>query len=544
MPAGGVATWGAARFGQLGHGRKQHTEVGAPTSVGTLAGRPLSAIACGSFHSACIVAASPSEVHTWGRGVLGLLGHGDEEDSLQPRPVRALAGISVRAIACGLYQTAAVTDRGELFCWGWKLERFDGPAGPSSVVCEGYTTRPERIRGELEGAEVRQVSCGHYCTAAATSDGRLYTWGQGERGQLGQGHARDLTEPTRVVTLDGHFVWDAKFGKGWLLVLTARGELCTCGAGDGGVLGRPRGLLQMGGGALSPSKAGASSYADELTLRPIPSLRGSRVCAISCGERHGACILADSGEVLTWGSPLYRKLGYDALDDVTAPSPVPSLQGKRFVEVACAAHSTLALTDGGQPYAWGALAGRAAPPEAVRLGGVAACTIGAGGNHFGAAIGEYPVISAGDLALARKVGFEPARTRAAVSAAVASELGPISTLLEKGVDANAEPEAVLRELHELRGLLALEEQKRDTTNRDLMELQQQLQQVLVDEELLRERRGGAEPPPAPAVNKGVAVVDKKTYEAMLPDEQVEINLFGFKLAVATSKKRQEPAPVQ
>lgn len=523
MASGGVATWGAARFGQLGHGRKQHTEVQNPTSVAVLSGRPLSAIACGTFHSACVVAAAPSEVHTWGRGALGLLGHGDEEDCLQPRPVRALAGIGVRTVACGLYQTAAITEHGELWCWGWKLERVDGPAGPGSAITEGYSTRPERVYGELSTAEVRQVSCGHYCTAAATSDGRLYTWGKGERGQLGHGHARDTVDPTRVASLDGHFVWDARYGKNWLLVLTARGELCTCGAADGGVLGRPRGALGGGG--------------DELHLQPISSLQGSPVCAISCGEHHGACILAESGEVLTWGSPAYGKLGYDAGEDVTTPSPVPLLLDKRCVEIACAAHSTLALTDSGQLYSWGHPSAQLAAPQRIRLGSSAACTIGAGGSHFGAAIGEYPVIAAGDLALARRVGFIPARTRASVSAVVASELGPLSTLLEARVPADAEPEAVLRDLHELRGLLALEEQKRDTVNHELMELQQQLQQVLVDEEMLRERRGGAEPPPAPALSKGLALVDKSTYQSMLPDEQLELNFFGFKLAVATKSKQ-------
>jgi hypothetical protein len=73
-------------------------------------------------------------------------------------------------------------------------------------------------------------------------------------------------------------------------------------------------------------------------------------------------------------------------------------------------------------------------------------------------------------------------------------------------------------------------------NGELMEMQQQLQQVLVDEEMLRERRGGQEPPSAPSLTKGVALVDRSTYASMLPDEQVEVNLFGFRVAVATRSK--------
>ena len=59
--------------------------------------------------------------------------------------------------------------------------------------------------------------------------------------------------------------------------------------------------------------------------------------------------------------------------------------------------------------------------------------------------------------------------------------------------------------------------------------------LLDDEEMLRERRGGEEPPPPPShLGKGLALVDASTYESMLPDERLEVSLFGFKLAVATT----------
>ena len=53
---------------------------------------------------------------------------------------------------------------------------------------------------------------------------------------------------------------------------------------------------------------------------------------------------------------------------------------------------------------------------------------------------------------------------------------------------------------------------------------------------LRERRGGVEPPAEPPLSKGFALVDKSTYASMLPDEQVELNLFGFKVAYALTTK--------
>ena len=229
-------------------------------------------------------------------------------------------------------------------------------------------------------------------------------------------------------------------------------------------------------------------------------MQGCRAVAIACGDSHCACVTT-SGDVYTWGAAAYGKLGLgdaaaSGAADVGTPSLVPGLRGKRFVDVACGAHCTLALTDGGLLFSWGAHSVVAAPPQRVRVGGMG-CGLAAGGGHYALALGEYPPVVAADVALAKSVGFEPAATRAHLPAAVASELGPLSTLVEARVPADADPSRVMREVHELRALLAHEEARRDACNSQLMALQQQLQQVLIDEEMLRERRGGVEPPDQP-----------------------------------------------
>ena len=215
----------------------------------------------------------------------------------------------------------------------------------------------------------------------------------------------------------------------------------------------------------------------------------------------------------------------------TCPFPSPPL-----LQVACGAHTTLALTDGGHVYNWGAHAVTPSPPTRMRLGGSPACTLAAGSGHCAIVIGEYPLVSTSEADLSRAVGFQQTASRAVIPASVGSELGSISAIVEAGVPLDADPATVLQELHELRGVLAHEEARRDATSAELMDLQQQLQQVLVDEEMLRERRGGVEPAEQPNLSKGVAFVDADTYKSMLLDEQVELSLFGFKVALAKSKR--------
>ena len=46
-----------------------------------------------------------------------------------------------------------------------------------------------------------QVSCGPYHSAAVTSSGALFTWGDGLCGKLGHGDQQSISEPRQVGTL-------------------------------------------------------------------------------------------------------------------------------------------------------------------------------------------------------------------------------------------------------------------------------------------------------------------------------------------------------
>ena len=170
---------------------------------------------------------------TRGRGALGTLGHGDEEDSLIPRPVRALSGIGVRSVSCGAYHTAAVGEGGDLFIWGWQQSRHLRQLDGGGAGCaEGYATSPQRVDARL--MRVRAVTCGHYATAAVTASshvGQGRAWAAGARPRARHhraGAASCLQQPRLCVTHAGRY---------FLMVLTSE-EKSSCGASEHGVLGR------------------------------------------------------------------------------------------------------------------------------------------------------------------------------------------------------------------------------------------------------------------------------------------------------------------
>ncbi len=50
----------------------------------------------------------------------------------------------------------------------------------------------------LQGKHVREVSCGSGHSAAITTNGELYTWGQGDHGRLGHGDDASQAKPKHV----------------------------------------------------------------------------------------------------------------------------------------------------------------------------------------------------------------------------------------------------------------------------------------------------------------------------------------------------------
>ena len=497
-----VLTWGRGQYGQLGHNSQPADEVLAPTAVPCLEGRPVARLACGQFHTAAVVAGPKGSggVLTWGRGTLGVLGHGDEEDRLEPQAVELLTGVDVRSVACGAYQTAAVTRAGELFCWGWQFE--DGPSGS---IQEGYTCVPRRMEG-LGALAVRHVSCGSYAAVALTTDGAAFTWGKGARGVLGHGHTRDVASPTRVGALSDTFVWDARLGKAFLLCLSAAGELFSNGAADGGVLGH-------------------GARADEAAPVRVAALEGTRVVALDCGDSHAAALTA-SGEVYCWGRGSHGRLGLGHSRDVPTPTRVEAMVGKTCVEVSCSSYSTACRTDTGHVWRWGGSAVAPLEPMRIRLGGSAHC-VAAGGSHVAVALGE-PLGDAADRSLARQVGVLLPSSQAEVAEAVAQSAGSgvsgLASLLQQTLPPDADPSLVLAQLQQLRSLLQQQEKRRDEAEAELARLQAELQEAVYEQELMREQRGAPEDQgqaaaAAAANGRGVRLLDPPAYSSMLPEEQ-------------------------
>ena len=74
--------------------------------------------ACGWDHSLAVSA--DGDLYTWGAGMNGKLGHGDEENVSVPQKIAyfSSAGIKVAIVDAGCEHSVAISTKGELFTWG------------------------------------------------------------------------------------------------------------------------------------------------------------------------------------------------------------------------------------------------------------------------------------------------------------------------------------------------------------------------------------------------------------------------------------------
>ena len=168
---GAVACWGENANGELGDGTR--TTRRAPVATAGLLGRA-TAIAVGLNHTCALL--ESATVQCWGANDQGQLGNGTTVGSTAPVPVTGLT--NVVAIAVGGNHTCAVVDAGGIKCWG------SNRRGQLGIGSEGGSSlSPVDVLDLTSG--VATIAAGREHSCAVASDGAAHCWGIDSHGQLG-----------------------------------------------------------------------------------------------------------------------------------------------------------------------------------------------------------------------------------------------------------------------------------------------------------------------------------------------------------------------
>ena len=101
----------------------------------------------------------------------------------------------------------------------------------------GYEDTLKRVEA-LVGVKAKQVACGRSHIAVCIDDGRVYTFGEGNYGQLGQGDRRTRSSPALVKSLEGKHITQVQCGRGHhTMALASSGYVFTWGSAKRGQLG-------------------------------------------------------------------------------------------------------------------------------------------------------------------------------------------------------------------------------------------------------------------------------------------------------------------
>lgn len=170
-----------------------------------------------------------------------------------PVQIPALSGKGIKKITCGKRHTLALTESGCIFSFG---EDSYGQLGQSSMRDSSrYLRTPKLIRDSLEGVRVVDIATGDSHAAAVTSNGRVYVWGLGSDGQIGNG-TTEFKNYSPVLNhhleLAGVRAISVACGGGHTVVLDDKGKLWAFGRGRDGQLGRGAHLESIAAGRSLP----------------------------------------------------------------------------------------------------------------------------------------------------------------------------------------------------------------------------------------------------------------------------------------------------
>jgi alpha-tubulin suppressor-like RCC1 family protein len=137
-----------------------------------------------SGYSTCALLES-GRIVCWGENTWGQLGDGTTEDRDFPTLVVGLDDVVVADVVMRSRSTCALAGDGRVYCWGNNEKGQVGNGHLPSTLAEARVSEPSEVEGLPE--KIAGLSMGGEHACAIGEAGSIYCWGNNMDGQLGNG---------------------------------------------------------------------------------------------------------------------------------------------------------------------------------------------------------------------------------------------------------------------------------------------------------------------------------------------------------------------
>lgn len=313
---GKLYCWGLNSNMQTGNGDSNGQNVLLPQQIGNSA--TWESVSLGDTHTCGI---DDGKLYCWGFNDEGQIGKGSPSFTSEASPLRVGTSSSWQAVAAGGYHTCGI-ESGKLYCWG--LDYF-GQLGNGAGSADSVGS-PQQIGTSTTW---QSVAAGllHTCGINA---GKLYCWGKGGEGQIGDGSSTDITEPLQIGTSS---TWQMVVGGGSHTCGLDAGKLYCWGDDSNGQLGN-----------------GAASFATVVTPEQIGS--SSAWQTIASGTSSLTTCGLNSGKLYCWGSDSNGHLGNGSASAVDVEEPEQIGTSNTWQTISVGAEHSCGI-DNGKLSCWG-----------------------------------------------------------------------------------------------------------------------------------------------------------------------------------------------
>ncbi|KAF9060521.1 RCC1/BLIP-II [Rhodocollybia butyracea] len=250
-------------------------------------------------------------------------------DLLEPHILRSLANVQVTSVysGCAACHSVALDTDGNAWLFGRNGSSCLGVSKDHTgkavdAISENAPMKLSPVDlGAAKGTKFVSAACGRNHTILIGSDGQVWTAGANPLGQCGHSACSEVTSFKAVSGFgpDGEHATSASAGITFSLVLVESGKVFSFGSGEKG---------QLGNGSTGERITTGNKVAFDIVDYPyyIKELDGKKIVEISSGHQHSAAV-DDEGYVYVWGYNGYCRLGLGNQVDILKPKVVPQFSG-------------------------------------------------------------------------------------------------------------------------------------------------------------------------------------------------------------------------